>query len=35
MAIELENAERLASELSAVKTYGHFINGHWVDGHSG
>jgi hypothetical protein len=35
MAIELEKAKRLASELSAVKTYGHFINGHWVDSRSG
>jgi aldehyde dehydrogenase len=35
MTIELEKEKRLASELSAVKTYGHFTDGHWVDGHSG
>src|SRR6202789_4656886 len=35
MVLELENTKRLAAELSAVKTYGHFINGQWLDGHSG
>lgn len=35
MVLELENTKRLAVELSAVKTYGHFINGQWLDGHSG
>jgi aldehyde dehydrogenase len=35
MVLELENTKRLAAELGAVKTYGHFINGVWLDGHSG
>ena len=35
MVLELENTKRLAAELGAVKTYGHFINGQWLDGHSG
>jgi acyl-CoA reductase-like NAD-dependent aldehyde dehydrogenase len=35
MVLELENTKRLAAELGAVKTHGHFINGQWLDGHSG
>jgi hypothetical protein len=35
MILELENTKRLAAELGAVETYGHFINGQWLDGHSG
>lgn len=35
MVLELENTKRLAAELGAVRTYGHFINGQWLDGHSG
>ena len=32
MVLELDNTKRLAAELGAVKTYGHFINGQWLDG---
>jgi hypothetical protein len=35
MVLDQENTRRLAAELGAVKTYGHFINGQWLDGHSG
>src|SRR3984885_6956263 len=35
MTLQLQDTRRLAAELGTVKNYGHFINGHWVDGHSG
>ncbi|MBB3228216.1 acyl-CoA reductase-like NAD-dependent aldehyde dehydrogenase [Luteibacter sp. Sphag1AF] len=35
MQLDLGTSKALAAKLSAVKTYGHFINGKWVDGHSG
>jgi acyl-CoA reductase-like NAD-dependent aldehyde dehydrogenase len=35
MNINFGNTKALAAQLSVVKTYGHFINGQWVDSHSG
>jgi len=35
MSLTYEASSQLASTLGEVKTYGHFINGEWVDGHSG
>jgi acyl-CoA reductase-like NAD-dependent aldehyde dehydrogenase len=31
----LANTKGLAARLSQVKTYGHFIDGEWIEGHSG
>jgi acyl-CoA reductase-like NAD-dependent aldehyde dehydrogenase len=33
--IEFNETRQLAKRLSEVKTYGHFIDGQWVEGHSG
>jgi aldehyde dehydrogenase len=33
--MKLEDTKALADRLAIVKTYGHFINGEWVDGQSG
>ncbi len=35
MKLNYESTALLAKNLSEVRTYGHFINGEWVDGHSG
>jgi len=35
VVLRLEDTKWLAEELGVVKTYGHFINGHWLDGHGG
>jgi aldehyde dehydrogenase len=35
MSLTYESSLQLAKRLGAVTTYGHFINGEWVDGHSG
>jgi len=35
MSLTYEASSQLASTLGEAKTYGHFINGEWVDGHSG
>ena len=35
MSLTYESSLKLAKSLGAAKTYGHFINGEWVDGHSG
>jgi acyl-CoA reductase-like NAD-dependent aldehyde dehydrogenase len=35
MSLTYESSLQLAKRLGAVNTYGHFINGEWVDGHSG
>jgi acyl-CoA reductase-like NAD-dependent aldehyde dehydrogenase len=35
VVLRLEDTKWLAEELGVVKTYGQFINGHWLDGHRG
>jgi len=35
MTMKLQDTRLLAARLSEVKTYGHFINGEWTEGHSG